>query len=463
MTEVDPNTTVALRNNSIRVIAISDLHLGGNPPMMSRPQLLADFINGLPHSLQEDETLELVINGDFIDFLAIEPYAAITSDPHEALAKLQTVIGYSSPFCCVFDALAQHVAGNHRLVILVGNHDVELALPAVQEELGKRIAGQRGILHFIDDGRAYRVGNALIEHGNAYDGANANDWTGLRHLASAQSRGREEEQSVKASAGSRIVYNIVNKLKGRYPFLPTLQPEGDLLLVLMLAFEPELRYDIKKMAQLFQGKKKADGLPKKGVHAISVSVDATAQDVEIEAMFADDLKLLRSNGQQGMSTIGAWFDSWQDSQEDSLSYRLQNNLPISKVRLDKLRLAMSRIVDADNSELWYGETQQYGEQAERMLSTIPSLEVVVMGHTHLPRRRQFTQGIYINSGTWIDRFRIPNDVVNDASGEAIVAFLKRLLMPTGNIPLAPTYADLSIESDGRVRIARLLKYDGACK
>ena len=57
-----------------RVFVISDLHLGGQPPtMMSTPDRLAAFIESLPSRLQSDEQLELVINGDFVDFLAIEP------------------------------------------------------------------------------------------------------------------------------------------------------------------------------------------------------------------------------------------------------------------------------------------------------------------------------------------------------------------------------------------------------
>lgn len=58
-----------------RLIVISDLHLGGTEPyMMSQPQQLAAFIEHLSTVAAGDETLELVINGDFIDFLAIPDY-----------------------------------------------------------------------------------------------------------------------------------------------------------------------------------------------------------------------------------------------------------------------------------------------------------------------------------------------------------------------------------------------------
>ena len=53
-----------------RVVVISDLHLGGSEPrMMQQPQALAAFIRALPGRLGGDEVLDLVIAGDFIDFL----------------------------------------------------------------------------------------------------------------------------------------------------------------------------------------------------------------------------------------------------------------------------------------------------------------------------------------------------------------------------------------------------------
>ena len=59
--------------HATRVFVISDLHLGGaKPAMMSHAKDLANFVNELPKQLRGDEKLELVIAGDFIDFLAIE-------------------------------------------------------------------------------------------------------------------------------------------------------------------------------------------------------------------------------------------------------------------------------------------------------------------------------------------------------------------------------------------------------
>jgi len=174
-----------------RVVVISDLHLGGSRTVMiSRPDRLAGFLRALALEHQGDERLELVIVGDFVDFLTIEPFACWTPDPQHASQKLHDTMDRSS-FAPVFDALRDLVKTGCVLTILLGNHDLELALPAVQEALWHRLDAPRHHVLFLTDGRAYRVGGLLIEHGNRYDGANGNDWEYLRLIASAQSRAEE--------------------------------------------------------------------------------------------------------------------------------------------------------------------------------------------------------------------------------------------------------------------------------
>lgn len=56
--------------------------------MMSNAGALAGFIESLPGRRLDDEDLELVIAGDFIDFLAIEPLASWTPNETTACDKL---------------------------------------------------------------------------------------------------------------------------------------------------------------------------------------------------------------------------------------------------------------------------------------------------------------------------------------------------------------------------------------
>ncbi len=203
------------------VFAISHLHLGGGAPaMMGRPDLLASFIDGLPGRAGgvPASSVELVIAGDFVDFLAAAPGASFTAEPREACETLGSVMT-GSPFAPVFDALGRHVAAGRRLTVLLGNHDVELALPQVQGALLERIDAARHEVLFLTDGRAHRIGGALIEHGNRYDGANVNDFTGLRAITSALSRDEVPADRLRVSAGSEIVRRVVNPIKKEYPFI----------------------------------------------------------------------------------------------------------------------------------------------------------------------------------------------------------------------------------------------------
>ena len=105
------------RRLATRAHVISDLHLGGETPyMMSRASQLAGFIEGLaaqPAARPDDEGaegLELVIAGDFVDFLAMplegSPPVAFTTDPGEACAKLRHTMK-NPPFGAVGDALGR--------------------------------------------------------------------------------------------------------------------------------------------------------------------------------------------------------------------------------------------------------------------------------------------------------------------------------------------------------------------
>ena len=94
------------------VYVISDLHLGGAKgfEMMRRPDVLAAFIEGLSRVATPPK--ELVIAGDFVDFLAEETKSegeplAFVEDPVEAASILERIAGPPSPFAGIFQALRE--------------------------------------------------------------------------------------------------------------------------------------------------------------------------------------------------------------------------------------------------------------------------------------------------------------------------------------------------------------------
>lgn len=137
--------------------AVSDLHLGGSDErrifnqgelMRAALQVIADDARG--------RRVLLVLNGDLVDFLAVE--GATYFDPDGALTKLARVAG-DDGFKPVFDGLAEVADAGGTVVLTLGNHDIELTRPACRIWLEERITrngAAKGRLVLALDGRGYR-------------------------------------------------------------------------------------------------------------------------------------------------------------------------------------------------------------------------------------------------------------------------------------------------------------------
>jgi UDP-2,3-diacylglucosamine pyrophosphatase LpxH len=445
-----------------RLVVISDLHLGGaKPAMMSQPARLADFIAGLPKLLSVGEALDLVIAGDFVDFLSVLPWSPWTDAPGAAVAKLLGVTGkpgQGEGFAPVFDALREHVAGGHRLTVMLGNHDLELTLPPVQAALLDRIgAGLHDVL-FVFDGRAYQVGGALIEHGNRYDDANANDFSHLRALASFLSRGETPTAAAKidVSTGSQLVVRVVNPLKKVYPFVDLLKPEGELLAYLLFALEPSLvRKYIVDFGLLFEAQRKAsanaDG--RAPGETTNVTGGLAEVDEELRDAFADLYQAVRSPAENvGVGDIFTGFFDLAFS--DSVSELVAKNKPIPADRLAKIRVSLRRLLAGDRTFDRAAPDGQYCKAARRLRRG--KIETVVMGHTHLARHHgDANKATYINTGTWADLVTVPPAALVDGDDAALSAFLVDLIKDRDVRTFRPTYADVLVARDGSVVHAAL--------
>ena len=443
-----------------RLFVISDLHLGGDAPsMMSHPEALSSFIDGLPAHRGTDEDVELVIAGDFVDFLAIPPQACWTPDADVATAKLQSLL--DAPFSIVVSALRRFLATGHDLTLLVGNHDVELALPPVQDALCRMLDTPRHRVRFVDDGRAYRRGGLLIEHGNRYDEVNGNDWTHLRAIGSALSRTEAPPVRLEVSAGSRIVETVVNPIKARYPFIDLLQPQNELVALLLLAFEPKLIWHWDKIGRMVRAarlqRKNREGAQPGRTTNVSGQGNKPL-DAALDAAFDEPYRSLMS-----MSTatedVGAIDDLHVviEAQRESLSEILDRRETIPKKRLEQIRVVLARILADDESLSRQGPTEQYGRAAERMGKG--GVQTVVMGHTHLARHiGPETLATYINTGTWADLIQVPGEAVMLGNDAALNDFLIRLKDDRNVRGFVPTYAEITLDETDRVLTAALEEF-----
>jgi UDP-2,3-diacylglucosamine pyrophosphatase LpxH len=248
------------------MFVISDLHLGGGPgsQICHAYSELADFIRWVMAEGRSapPSDLELVVNGDLVDFLADDARGdpalaprAWTPDEGEAVAKLERIAGRArgGDNGGVFEALCNFLAAGHRLTLLPGNHDVELALPAVRRHLTRLLGAENARFQFLYDGEAYVVGGVLLEHGNRYDRWNRVDQSALRQERSVRSRRlpvREEDRRGRyfvPPAGTCLVVDFLNRIKERYRFIDVLKPEDNAALPLLLALEPDYRPHLKSV------------------------------------------------------------------------------------------------------------------------------------------------------------------------------------------------------------------------
>jgi UDP-2,3-diacylglucosamine pyrophosphatase LpxH len=185
-------------------LIVSDLHLRGgwDNPTSGLYHFDEEFAEFLRHyRLQRGSTRPwtLVIGGDFIEFLYItdmpaagEPLlrgVALTDDERryglgseaaKARWKLDVILRSSHPQLLI--ALARFIAEGNEIVVLRGNHDVEMFWPEVQEHFARLIAEHHPAeVSYLDMKRMlasrlrfvewffYVPGRLYVEHGCQYD------------------------------------------------------------------------------------------------------------------------------------------------------------------------------------------------------------------------------------------------------------------------------------------------------
>lgn len=184
-----------------KLYVVSDLHMGGKEGfrMFEQGETLGNLIRWI--ALRNPSATALVLNGDIVDFLAEYEGRNRYLDPANAVATLRRV-AKDPDFAPVWQALRFFVDQPHcHLVLVLGNHDLELALPPVREWLlqflcqGDQAARGRVTLALDGSGYACRVGgkDVLCVHGNEEDIWNLVDHYGLVKVGRAMNRRVEPE------------------------------------------------------------------------------------------------------------------------------------------------------------------------------------------------------------------------------------------------------------------------------
>jgi UDP-2,3-diacylglucosamine pyrophosphatase LpxH len=221
-------------------IVVSDFHLGAGPPDVS-VNPLEDFIadEALAHFLEtlrvesdrDDKEVELIINGDFFEFLQVPAVAGF--DPHQAYPpeayhdscesnsiKRLDLITAGHPI--VFDALADFIqveAPRRRMTLIKGNHDVNLYWPGVKQRLREVLGatGRRASMLLFAERYVSREG-IYVEHGHQY-AEQINRWDNFD-----DPRDRQIPEQLRYPAGSRLVIDFFNTVERDRAWADSLKP-----------------------------------------------------------------------------------------------------------------------------------------------------------------------------------------------------------------------------------------------
>lgn len=149
---------------------VSDLHLGAGDYLDEFDQ--DESFVALLDAVGKRRGSEFIINGDFIDFVSVtlekesaRPFSRLGCTEEESLRKLERVLEAHS---YLFEGLRRFMERGNRLVLVPGNHDIDLFWPEVRDRLVEEL-GNPDSTHFsFESNGIYRESGLYVEHGNQY-------------------------------------------------------------------------------------------------------------------------------------------------------------------------------------------------------------------------------------------------------------------------------------------------------
>lgn len=222
MEEMGTTTSNEVSKKKIKLV-VSDLHLGkgrvlpgGGTNSLEEfyyGEKLVEFIHYYSSGAFRDYEVELIINGDFLNFLQVDykGYFLTVLTEGVCLEVLKSIVeGHRNVFAALFE-FAQK-PGNS-ITYIVGNHDQAMLWPTCREYLNQAVGAKikyKNIVYFFD--------GVHIEHGHMHEAANRMDPRRFflkKDLA---------EPILNLPFGSHFFIELVLKIKQKYPFVDKIRP-----------------------------------------------------------------------------------------------------------------------------------------------------------------------------------------------------------------------------------------------
>ena len=411
---------------------ISDTHLGG-----TKGGQIFDSTNALKWLLlhvanlagtAKNRDFAFVINGDFVDFLA-EPQP-VYFDPLGACDRLDRILLHEPAFRGILGALRDFLAKpNCQLILNLGNHDLELALPWVRahflDMLSEGNAAARVTLMSDGTGCRLRVNGfqVLCAHGNEVDAWNVTDHEKIRRIAREIMRGRTTEPWI-PNAGTQMVIDVMNDIKREFPFVDILKPETYAVVPILAALRPGLVGKLAELGKVLRRRTWDGGRLRSGFLGDEREQEPdSAEPVPLSAFVIGERRLQEQTeeaskemlkqankrygeGVRPIDLVAADLLSDQLGLFSRLMVKLTGRTLSEQMQHELRPLAKDRSFELT-------QTDSYFERFDTLAG--PDIDVIVTGHTHLRRAlpRKAAQGFYYNTGTWARVAQITEEMLDN--------------------------------------------------
>jgi UDP-2,3-diacylglucosamine pyrophosphatase LpxH len=387
---------------SERAYVVGDLHLGAGPSDKLedfRDDKLFEELCGRIRS----PDVTLILNGDVIDFVQIPPFEVpkpihLLWPAPISVAKLEVALKAHSVF---FDGLRSFVAGGGHIRYLVGNHDLDIVWPEVQQRLRDELRLPSEEQLVFEPG-ATRFHGVHVEHGHRWTPENC-----PKNPDDFIHSGPGDVRYLERIWGTDFMLQFFNELERTHPFADNVKPMLALVWHGLRKKWIGAREIVRLLAFL-----KARGIPWAGIASVTLAGRKELTAANAAAAFADSAwrEAVLERARADKAFVAELGDALADLTQEEQGLAVRGE----KVEAVEPQLASGEALGERGATLGvFREDREIRAARERLAD--PRVTHVVFGHTHGVVDGAL-DGRLLNYGTWL-----PSLNMKDANVKAKIA------------------------------------------